>query len=556
MYKHIVILILAATTLISCGSSTSSNPDPEITGIQPASGPPGTVVTISGSGFSSQSSGNQVAFNGAAATVTDASQSELVATVPDGATTGAVSVTVGSNTATGPTFTVEASAPGISSVDPDSGTVGTEVTISGMNFSTTASENTINFNGTEAVVKSATKAELETEVPQGATDGPIKVTVNQKSVTGPDFDVITDGTLQVITETTGSDLDSDGYSVTIDGGSGTSIGINDTLYFNDLEAGDYEVELNGMASNCSLNGSNGRTENVAAGDTTSTTFQITCSAPQTSEKIVFNRRTPSGFEIFMMNPDGSNEIQLTDNSTFDGHPTISHDGTMIAFFSKRENSHGDLFIMNTDGSNVRRLTTDAADSPSYYSWSPDDSKIAFRDVRDGDAEIYTINPDGTGLKKLTDNGVDDIVASWSPDGDKIAFTRRYGASNDQYDIFTMSPDGSNEVQVTNNSNLYSSVSYSPDGTKFVVTGRFSSNRTQVYVINIDGSNAVKLTDESDCCAVNNPHWSPDGSKIVLSIRRNSTNNLYTVTPDGSGTPIRISNSGSDESQPFWGVVVE
>jgi Tol biopolymer transport system component len=120
----------------------------------------------------------------------------------------------------------------------------------------------------------------------------------------------------------------------------------------------------------------------------------------------------------------------------------------------------------------------------------------------------------------------------------------------------MSPDGSNEVQVTNNSNLYSSVSYSPDGTKFVVTGRFSSNRTQVYVINIDGSNAVKLTDESDCCAVNNPHWSPDGSKIVLSIRRNSTNNLYTVTPDGSGTPIRISNSGSDESQPFWGVVVE
>ena len=168
MYKHIVSTILLAGILISCSNSTNSNPDPEITGIQPTSGPTGTAVTISGSGFASQTSGNQVAFNGTAASVTDASESELVATVPNGATTGTVRVTVEQSTATGPSFTVEASAPGITSIDPDSGIVGREVTISGMNFSPTASENEIIFNGTDATVKSATETELVTEVPQGA----------------------------------------------------------------------------------------------------------------------------------------------------------------------------------------------------------------------------------------------------------------------------------------------------------------------------------------------------------------------------------------------------
>lgn len=556
MYKYLFSFILLAGLFISCSDSTSSNPDPEVTAIQPLSGPPGTAVTISGRGFSSEASGNQVAFNGTAATVTNASESELVATVPDGATTGTVSVTVGQSTVMGPNFTVEAAAPGISSIEPDSGTVGREVMISGMNFSTTASENEISFNGTDATVKSATETKLITEVPQGATDGPIEVTVNQKSATGPDFDVITDGTLRIIAETTGSDLDSNGYSVTTNGASGTSIGINDTLYFKDLEAADYQVELNDIAGNCSLSGSNPRTQNVAAGDTTSTTFEVMCSAPQTTERIAFNRRTPSGFEIFIMNEDGSNEQQLTDNSIYDGHPVISPDGTMIAFFSERVNSDGDLFIMNTDGSNVRRLTSDAANDPSYYSWSPDNSKIAFRDVRDGDTEIFTINTDGTGLNKLTDNGADDNTVSWSPDGDKIAFTRRYGSSNSQYDIFTVKPDGTNEVQVTNDSNIYASVSYSPDGTKFVVAGLFGSNNAQIYVTDTDGSNPIQLTNESDCCAVNGPSWSPDGTQIVVSIRRDNTRNLYTVNADGSNTPTRISNSGRDEGDPHWGVVIQ
>ncbi|MDZ7808407.1 MAG: IPT/TIG domain-containing protein [Gracilimonas sp.] len=159
--KHSVLISAPpALLLISCSGGNSS-PDPEITNIQPNSGPPGTMVTISGVGFSEDPSNNEVYFNGLQADITSASDSELKATVPDGATTGVISVKVGNATASGPSFTVESQAPGISSVNPESGVVGDEVTITGMHFSETASENSITFNGTQAQILNASENEFD-----------------------------------------------------------------------------------------------------------------------------------------------------------------------------------------------------------------------------------------------------------------------------------------------------------------------------------------------------------------------------------------------------------
>ncbi|MGD8748499.1 MAG: IPT/TIG domain-containing protein, partial [Balneolaceae bacterium] len=73
--------------------------------------------------------------------------------------------------------------PSISSFSPDAGPAGTEVTIKGENFSSTASENTVIFGGNnEATVNSASASELKVTVPDGATTGKIKVTVGTESV--------------------------------------------------------------------------------------------------------------------------------------------------------------------------------------------------------------------------------------------------------------------------------------------------------------------------------------------------------------------------------------
>lgn len=80
--------------------------------------------------------------------------------------------------------------PTITSISPTSGTVGTEVTISGTNFSTSVGENAITFNGTSSTATSASATQIKATVPGGATTGSVAVTVKGKTATGPSFTVI------------------------------------------------------------------------------------------------------------------------------------------------------------------------------------------------------------------------------------------------------------------------------------------------------------------------------------------------------------------------------
>ncbi|WP_445665688.1 IPT/TIG domain-containing protein [Fodinibius sp. AD559] len=117
----IFVLFITMITLISCGGDDgptgNGTPDPEITSLQPESGPPGTSVTIRGTGFQPEGE-MSVLFGESLATIASATQDEIQTNVPEGISTGSVqvSVTVNEETASGPNFTVEAKAPGISSV--------------------------------------------------------------------------------------------------------------------------------------------------------------------------------------------------------------------------------------------------------------------------------------------------------------------------------------------------------------------------------------------------------------------------------------------------------
>ena len=84
------------------------------------------------------------------------------------------------------------------------------------------------------------------------------------------------GNLDVTASTTGPDPDSDGYSVTIDGTTSQPLGVNGTVSFLDLTAGDHTVELTGEATNCTVGGVNPRTVTVPFNATATTSFVVTC----------------------------------------------------------------------------------------------------------------------------------------------------------------------------------------------------------------------------------------------------------------------------------------
>jgi YD repeat-containing protein len=167
-----------------------------ITHFAPQQGPPGVQVTIHGTGFSTTESDNTVRFNGTSATVVAASSTQLVVVVPANASTGPLSVQVGTASATGGTFTITASSglPTITAVLPAAGAAGSTVSILGSNFELTADANRVRFGGAQAQVIMATATTITARIPANASSGRVRVTTLRGTALSPaDFVVIPPG---------------------------------------------------------------------------------------------------------------------------------------------------------------------------------------------------------------------------------------------------------------------------------------------------------------------------------------------------------------------------
>ena len=228
-------------------------------------------------------------------------------------------------------------------------------------------------------------------------------------------------------------------------------------------------------------------------------------------------------DIYVMNADGSAQVNLTNSPANDRGAVWSPDGTKIAFTTDRD-GNVEIYIMNADGSSPRNVSmSPAADvSPA---WSPDGAKIAFVSNRDGNDEIYAVGVDGTGLVNLTKNPAADEYPAWSQK-DAIAFvTDRDG----NREVYVMGADGSHPVDVSNDPAIDSLPHWSPDGARIA----FVSNRgvpwsNGIYIVNADGSGLVGVTDGTN--TYTGAVWSPDGTRMVFD---RSDEGIWVSSADGS-----------------------
>jgi pimeloyl-ACP methyl ester carboxylesterase len=171
---------------------------PEIDSFWPPSGQRGTVVTVDGKNFIAIT---LVTFNGVDADFTILTDSQLFATVPSGVTTGPIAVTNPAGTGISD-MDFELTPVQITGFNPESGPVGTTVTIDGVNLMDAIE---VTFNGTAALILGSLSTNIWVRVPEGATTGPIQVTTLSGSATSAtDFTVLVPPTISGFSPTSGS----------------------------------------------------------------------------------------------------------------------------------------------------------------------------------------------------------------------------------------------------------------------------------------------------------------------------------------------------------------
>jgi TolB protein len=209
---------------------------------------------------------------------------------------------------------------------------------------------------------------------------------------------------------------------------------------------------------------------------------------------VFQSDRDGDFEIYVMNSNGQNVVQLTDNAWVDRLAAWSPDGEWVIFSSDvRGDGNFDLYRVRSDGTQLEEVFTSAA-RKSHPRYSPDGRYIIFTSGSANDAatwEIMRLDTTSGEILQMTNNSRRDASPLFSPNGARILFiTMMSDGSNNA--LAEMNIDGTDAQVIYNSAGSDWSANYSPDG-RYIV---FSSNLTgsdQIYLMTADGTHVQQVT---------------------------------------------------------------
>ena len=273
----------------------------------------------------------------------------------------------------------------------------------------------------------------------------------------------------------------------------------------------------------------------------------------TTPKILFTSRRDGNLEVYTMNPDGSEQVNLTQHPALDLEAAWSPTGEQILFVSDREGTR-DLYLMDADGANVRRvLEKKRVAWRTAPTWSPDGKQFAYQ-LKD-----WNFIEGGLYLGTFGEED-DEFIAkysepAWSPDGSVIAgsIAQEPGAQLMFLNVHTREV----EQPIPNEALLFQfDPSWSAAGDRLAVAGnkhplpaildrdlhREWKDKQTIYIVNRDGTGLRQLVEEAGRDA-EYPELSPDGSEVLYT-QGFAAVFIFKVDVN-SGTRTQLTHTGGD-----------
>lgn len=217
-------------------------------------------------------------------------------------------------------------------------------------------------------------------------------------------------------------------------------------------------------------------------------------------------------------------------------------GSQIAF-SSRVGRFKELFVMDMDGSNIRQLTNERGLAISS-AWDPSGAKLVYTSYRNRVPDLFIVDVATKAARQLTRTSELEIGAHFLSPA-QVLVSRTEGSDSD---ILLLNSDGGLARRLTPpNRAIDVSPVPSPDGTELL----FCSNRgggPQIYLMGIGGGNARRVSFvTSNYCT--SPAWSPKGDKIAFVCRADGNFQLFVADRDGQNA-VQLTSSGSSEDPEF------
>jgi Tol biopolymer transport system component len=243
-------------------------------------------------------------------------------------------------------------------------------------------------------------------------------------------------------------------------------------------------------------------------------------------EIVFDSPVNGKWQVFSINPDGSDLRQLTNVLTGNGigDPAISPDGRLVVFIGDDGKA---LYIIRADGTQMQSIYQTAMEV-GYPSWSFDSQKIVFSVKANGYKNLYVMNADGNGVTRLTDISADDVAPVFSPDGSQIVFSSTRSGRGEIYKLFISSGQIIKLTNLGDPEQIWPS--WSPDGLMIAFESRGNLDKRDVFTMYADGTQVKNITNSPKYEGA--PVWSPDGTKISFASDRDGGLDIYIMQSTG------------------------